>query len=649
MHLARLELENLRAFPAATIDLPATGIVLLVGANNSGKSALLSAVDVVARIVQFEAVRHAAATEPARVHATFALSEGERREVFELTGRADEWLVTEAFALVRWTFTQSPDSDEMYVSSLEISQADRAMTRIAEVGYRPTDGNFHWRSATLQGQLRDAGPDVALAFSAEQIGGVRGHIEGTTQAAPLTHFLGSWRQTYYHFRALRIGTDRRRNLSSAPNLDPRGVNLPEALLHLNTNAMPAWNEIRAVMSDVLPDVGELHTPTSGTEVAVEFRDPHLGVSRNIKDLGTGVEQLLMTAYVGVTQPTGSVILIEEPETNLHPGAQRQLLHHLRQWAGDKLFLLSTHSSVFLDFGAQDLPVWLVERREGRSSVRRVEREALSDALQALGVRPSDFLSADRVLVVEGEPDAAIVRTWFGDELQQAAVVPGRRGGDLAWQMESLDDLLEAANRLETRLLFLRDRDELSDEAADRLAATAVVHVLRRREIENYLLDAEAIHHVLAERAGEAGVELPAIHSTQHVAERMRAIADETRSIVVLKRVAFNIKPLRLITRAEVRALSEAGGSKEALLGQVQEKLPPGDLLDEIAAAWDREEQQVDEQWEERWLELAPGADVLERLFAEVGLTYNKLRDGQRLASASPAPEELRDAITEFLA
>src|SRR6266536_569362 len=42
--------ENFRPFQAASIRLPASGLVLVAGANNSGKSALLSALDVVAGI-----------------------------------------------------------------------------------------------------------------------------------------------------------------------------------------------------------------------------------------------------------------------------------------------------------------------------------------------------------------------------------------------------------------------------------------------------------------------------------------------------------------------------------------------------------------------------------------------------------------------
>jgi DNA repair ATPase RecN len=46
--LSELLLSNFRSFPNAQIDLDDHGLILIAGANNSGKSALLSAFDLIA-------------------------------------------------------------------------------------------------------------------------------------------------------------------------------------------------------------------------------------------------------------------------------------------------------------------------------------------------------------------------------------------------------------------------------------------------------------------------------------------------------------------------------------------------------------------------------------------------------------------------
>jgi hypothetical protein len=281
-------------------------------------------------------------------------------------------------------------------------------------------------------------------------------------------------------------------------------------------------------------------------------------------------------------------------------------------------------------------------------VRRVDADAVGDVLLALGVRPSDFLSADRILVVEGPTDAAIMRRWFAKELQRVAVIPGHHGGDLAWQIDSIDSLLDAANRLETRILFLRDRDELTDDSIDQLTANGVVHVLDHREIENYLLEPAALYEVMDARATDGGGALPDGFNTAGIAEKLRAYADQLRDVVVLKRVAANIKPLRLIARADVRDIIAQGASKTALLERFQENLPTGDIADDVAAAWDVQTAELEENWSADWMKLAPGADLLDRLFREAGLQYDKLTDGERIASLVEPPEELRNALAALV-
>jgi hypothetical protein len=47
LYLRSLELSEFRAFGRAILDFPKAGVVAIAGANNTGKSALLSVLDVV--------------------------------------------------------------------------------------------------------------------------------------------------------------------------------------------------------------------------------------------------------------------------------------------------------------------------------------------------------------------------------------------------------------------------------------------------------------------------------------------------------------------------------------------------------------------------------------------------------------------------
>src|SRR6266704_3696903 len=75
-------MENYRAFRQAMLRFPQDGPVLVAGANNSGKSSLLSGLDVVAGSPgDTEALRHAGASDLARVAGTFVLADDERAAV----------------------------------------------------------------------------------------------------------------------------------------------------------------------------------------------------------------------------------------------------------------------------------------------------------------------------------------------------------------------------------------------------------------------------------------------------------------------------------------------------------------------------------------------------------------------------------------
>ncbi len=191
------------------------------------------------------------------------------------------------------------------------------------------------------------------------------------------------------------------------------------------------------------------------------------------------------------------MVIEEPETNLHHAAQRALLGLLKTWASDRQIVAATHSSVMLDWSPGGDQLWHVTRAQGVSTVGPV-RDDPSALLSSLGVRLSDVLTADRVLVVEGPSDEDVLEAWFPDVLRNpnVAVLHGG-GGDNARFADRFAEWLTGVDRIGLRrVLYLRDRDELSPFALKKLQDSGTVAVLARRELENYLLDPAAVAAVL---------------------------------------------------------------------------------------------------------------------------------------------------------
>src|SRR6266550_4013680 len=107
VRLREMAVENFRAFRQARLRTPETGLVLVVGANNTGKSALLSALDLVAGAADSGGpFRHAGSPEPARVTARFALEDDERAGVLAGVASADQLLADGALASVEFIFEE---------------------------------------------------------------------------------------------------------------------------------------------------------------------------------------------------------------------------------------------------------------------------------------------------------------------------------------------------------------------------------------------------------------------------------------------------------------------------------------------------------------------------------------------------------------
>jgi hypothetical protein len=213
----------------------------------------------------------------------------------------------------------------------------------------------------------------------------------------------------------------------------------------------------------------------------------------------------------------------------------------------------------------------------------------------------------------------------------------------------MEEVSEAADRLPRPILYLRDRDELSERDLNRLAELPAVRVLVRRELENYLLNPAAIAGVLAERRPEQ----PA-PSSDDIASAVRQAAESLRPRVIASRVLENYDcTSRLVPVAsdERPTIFRAADPVGALLTLVHGKL--NDRLESLEAcvreAFEKESAWVNERWPDEWEALVPGADVLASVFAPYG-GYSKDIDGPNIARAiGEPPDEIADVVRAFLA
>ena len=85
----------------------------------------------------------------------------------------------------------------------------------------------------------------------------------------------------------------------------------------------------------------------GDHYSVLIKNKYTGVYNNIMDVGVGTSQLLPIIIESVNSPDGSTLIIEEPETHIHPNAQSHLPTSLWIVPRSRIkFIIETHS-IFL--------------------------------------------------------------------------------------------------------------------------------------------------------------------------------------------------------------------------------------------------------------------------------------------------------------
>lgn len=649
VYLERVDLRNFRPYRLAELTFGSSGLTVVTGPNNSGKTALLSALAMVGGQPVEGPLGFAGGVGQPEVQAFYTVDPSERQRLAESVDEAHRGEAVEAIVGSVFTFGEGHDNAaRLAIVGIAVVRSDGQRWPVAEVQLAPGGSGSGSVRLVDWGSWLNAWPDKPTPNQSIS-GGVSRYLEQDLGPTTLPRALTEWRSGFYHFRSLRTGARGRKGTSAGePTLESTGSNLHNHLLWLRGHREDDWERIRATMRDLIPDVGRLQVRVAGGESEAGFEVPGLGFI-NIKDAGTGVEQLLLTMVVGQTA-AASMLIVEEPETNLHPGAQRQLMRHLVEWSKHRPVIIATHSPVIID-SAPGARLYEVSRHAGASTVRPIQRDVeMSDLLSRLGVRFSDVLGSERVLVVEGPRDKTILEVWF-PELEShstVAVVPGGGGGGV-WHMQLMEDVSRAADHLPRPVLYLRDRDELSDRDLTRLAKLRAVAVLPRRELENYLLEPAAISSVLAARRPEMSAPKP-----EDVAVAIRAAADGLRGRVIVSRVLENAECLRrlipVVTRERL-AIFHAADPARALLNLVRAKLESNleSLEGCIRQAFESETAWVTERWPAEWQAIVPGADVLAEVFALHG-GYSKDIDGRLIARAiAEPPKEIADTVRRFLA
>ena len=141
----------------------------------------------------------------------------------------------------------------------------------------------------------------------------------------------------------------------------------------------------------------------------------------LADMGTGVAESIYVLAL-VLGSRDSVVLLDEPSLNMHPGLMRAVLDGIRDVGGNQL-MISTHSPAIVRFMAfeNSAGIFCVRKSRSSSTIKALDGEALGQLVGKTQLRhlvdPGIFFAGCAVLV-DGESDKnLLIGVWDGLEYE----------------------------------------------------------------------------------------------------------------------------------------------------------------------------------------------------------------------------------------
>ncbi|MGF6730830.1 energy-coupling factor transporter ATP-binding protein EcfA2 [Paraburkholderia youngii] len=159
------------------------------------------------------------------------------------------------------------------------------------------------------------------------------------------------------------------------NAEKRGLPAPSAAELFNGTA--EWLSRMGLAN-------ELQVRQLGRSARYELQVVSEGEAANLKDVGVGVSQVLPVVVAALFAERGSIVMVEEPESHLHPVAQTVLAEMLASVSQDRgvQFIVETHSEHLLrrmqtlvardTVKTRDLRMYFVEREGTTAKLQQLE-------------------------------------------------------------------------------------------------------------------------------------------------------------------------------------------------------------------------------------------------------------------------------------
>jgi energy-coupling factor transporter ATP-binding protein EcfA2 len=490
MRLVKARVKGFQSFRDTGDVAFAESINLVIGQNNSGKSALLRAL-----LPVLPDDRHRTPEQ----WETFRLPQPEVAFTLEASGvEIRDWVLRSGSEQI---FPAANREVVDFMRELfELPSLSISVSRVPNASFSapyPSHGLFE---GTPQSAARVRPSNGELTI--DRISNAGDSLPGL--------FWAAWEHEMFYFAAERM-TIGEAPPGHADRLQPNAGNLPNVLHILSSERGDVFRQLVNHLQEIFSTVGNLSVttkPQGNLEVRVWPTEAmeRVELSFPLNSSGTGVAQViaLLTAIMTIDK---AVVIIDEINSFLHPAAVKALLRILQTQYTQHQYIISTHAPDVIGF-SNAKTIHLVKRAGYESSVERLDIANVGkfrEVAEHLGVSMADVFAAERVIWVEGQTEELcfpyLYQTLIGPLPRGTIFTSVAATGDFNTKKRDRAIVYEVYNRLSTAaatlvvsVAFSFDTEKLtdSDKAEMRREARGLLHFLPRRHLECYLIDPVAI-------------------------------------------------------------------------------------------------------------------------------------------------------------
>ena len=292
---------------------------------------------------------------------------------------------------------------------------------------------------------------------------------------------------------------------------PNCSNLPSVLDGFQANPH-LFGEYNRLITEIFPEIKTISIAKERENSVIKIWMPqsskeHLTIP--LSDCGTGVGQVMAMLYVVISSEYPQIIIIDEPNSFLHPSASRKLIEIFKKYNHHQ-YIISTHSPEIITSSNPENIILLKMDETGKTQIHKINktsRQEMQEILNEIGVKLSDVYGYDKIIWVEGETEQEcfpeIVEKLIGKLISNIHILKVRDTGSfdkkhIRAAFSNYRRLVEGDFLIPPALAFIFDREGRNERDIEDLKreGQGKIHFLDRRLYENYLIDSEAIAEVL---------------------------------------------------------------------------------------------------------------------------------------------------------